>query len=105
MISRNNPPTSIAGAVAALGLLLGLSIGPALFAQPEAEVTSFQFKATQAALDDLKDRLKRTRWPDRETVKDWSQGVPLAKLQALVKYWQTDYDWRRCETKLNSFPQ
>jgi pimeloyl-ACP methyl ester carboxylesterase len=49
--------------------------------------------------------LKQTRWPERETVNDWSEGVPLARMQALVEYWSKDYDWRRCEAKLNRFPQ
>jgi pimeloyl-ACP methyl ester carboxylesterase len=70
-----------------------------------AEITPFKYKAPQSALEDLKERLKRTRWPDRETVKDWSQGVPLAKMQAVVRYWQTEYDWRRCEARLSRFPQ
>jgi pimeloyl-ACP methyl ester carboxylesterase len=90
------------GTVAAVALVL--SSGPALFAQ-DAEITPFKYEAPQSTLDDLKDRLKRTRWPEHETVKDWSQGVPLAKLQTLVEYWQTEYDWRRGEAKLNSFPQ
>ena len=105
MTSRNIPPTNFARTVAALGLFIGLLSGRAVFAQSDAEITPFKYEAPQSALDDLKNRLKHTRWPDRETVKDWSQGVPLAKLQALVKYWHTDYDWRRCEAKLNSFPQ
>jgi len=65
----------------------------------------FTFHASQGALDDLKLRLQQARLPDRETVAGWSQGVPLAKLQALVEYWRTGYDWRRCEAKFNGFPQ
>jgi epoxide hydrolase len=65
----------------------------------------FTFHASQGALTDLKLRLQQARLPDRETVAGWSQGVPLAKLQALVEYWRTGYDWRRCEAKLNGFPQ
>jgi epoxide hydrolase len=86
----------------------GLSIagGPSLFsAQSDTAVTPFKYEAPQSALDDLKRRLKETRWPERETAKDWSQGVPLTKLRALVEYWRTDYDWRRGEAKLNRFPQ
>ncbi len=90
------------GAVAAVVLVL--SSAPALLAQSDAEITPFKYVAPQSALDDLKERLKRTRWPERETAKDWSQGVPLAKLKALVEYWQTDFDWRRCEAKLNALP-
>lgn len=54
-------------------------------------------------LDDLRDRLTRTRWPDREPVGDFSQGAPLAKVQALCSYWRDRYDWRRCEVMLNSW--
>lgn len=57
----------------------------------------------QEALDDLRDRLARTRWPDAETVDDWSQGVPLATMRALCEHWRERYDWRRCEAALNSW--
>ena len=56
-------------------------------------------------LDDLKRRLAATRWPARESVADWSQGVPLAKIKALTAYWQSGYDLRRIEKRLNAFPQ
>lgn len=65
----------------------------------------FQLTIPQSALDDLQARLRLTRWPDKEVVTDWSQGVPLATIQELCEYWQTKYDWRRCETLLNSYPQ
>ena len=68
-------------------------------------VTPFTYHAPQDALDDLTQRLAHARWPEREPVGDWSQGVPLAKLRALVEYWRTDYDWRRCEATLNRFDQ
>src|SRR5262245_6693051 len=93
----------IGGAFAAVVVVL--SSAPALFAAEDTEITPFKYEAPQSALDDLRERLKRTRWPEREPVGDWSQGVPLAKLQALVEYWQTGYDWRRFEAKLNSLPQ
>jgi pimeloyl-ACP methyl ester carboxylesterase len=69
------------------------------------EVTSFKVHVPQAALDDLKKRLANARWPNKETVADWSQGVPLAKAQALVEYWHTRYDWRHVESTLNGLPQ
>jgi pimeloyl-ACP methyl ester carboxylesterase len=68
-------------------------------------VTPFEVHVPQAALDDLKRRLAKTRWPNKEPVADWSQGVPLAKARALVEYWRTHYDWRRVERSLNSLPQ
>jgi pimeloyl-ACP methyl ester carboxylesterase len=58
-----------------------------------------------AALDDLRDRLRRTRWPEREPVDDWSQGVPLGYLQGLCRYWAGRYDWRATEARLSQIPQ
>jgi pimeloyl-ACP methyl ester carboxylesterase len=66
-------------------------------------ITPFEIKVPQSELDDLKTRLALTRWTDRETVDDWSQGAPLAKVKALVDRWQGAYDWRRCEAMLNGF--
>ncbi len=65
----------------------------------------FRVHIPQADLDDLRRRVRATRWPDKETVTDQSQGVPLEKLQALVSYWGSGYDWRKVEAKLNSYPQ
>lgn len=56
-------------------------------------------------LEDLRGRLERTRWPDQETVDDWSQGIPRAYVQELCATWATDYDWRRCERQLNAYEQ
>jgi len=65
----------------------------------------FHISIPDAALTELRQRVLATRWPDRETVTDRSQGVQLDKLQALVRYWGTGYDWRKIESKLNSLPQ
>src|SRR4029077_10212042 len=72
---------------------------------PTKDVTPFKIQVPQEALDDLKLRLASTRWPERETVRDWSQGVPLQKAQALIAYWRDKYDWHRFEARLNDFPQ
>jgi epoxide hydrolase len=69
------------------------------------EVTSFRIEIPEADLRDLRDRLGRTRWPEREPVEDWSQGVPLAYLRDLCRYWAEEYDWRATEARLNSLPQ
>jgi pimeloyl-ACP methyl ester carboxylesterase len=61
--------------------------------------------APQSALDDLRKRVAATRWPEKETVNDQSQGVQLATMQKLARYWATEYDWRKCEAKLNALPQ
>jgi pimeloyl-ACP methyl ester carboxylesterase len=64
-------------------------------------MTPFTIAIPQDQLDDLKLRLRLVRWPDRETVADWHQGVPLTEMKALWHYWLHDYDWRRCEAKIN----
>ena len=69
------------------------------------EVTPFRVEIPEADLDDLRERLLRTRWPEPETVNDWSQGVPLAYLRELCEYWATRYDWRATEARLNRLPQ
>ena len=68
-------------------------------------LSPFKVSVPQSAIDDLRHRLASTRWPERETVVDWSQGVPLQKAQALIAYWRDKYDWRRFETRINAFPQ
>ncbi len=68
-------------------------------------MTPYRIDVPQADLDDLRDRLRRTRWPERETVDDWSQGVPLAYLRDLCGYWAGGYDWRVLESRLNAIPQ
>ena len=68
-------------------------------------VRPFTVAIPQSDLDDLRRRLALTRWPDEETVRDWSQGVRLKNAQALITYWERHYDWRRFESELNQFPQ
>ena len=74
-------------------------------ASDDAAIRPFRANIPQAALDDLRQRLVATRWPDKETVADGSQGPQLSRLQGLVQYWGTGYDWRKAEAKLNSLPQ
>jgi pimeloyl-ACP methyl ester carboxylesterase len=69
------------------------------------DVTPFRIEIPEAELRDLRERLVRTRWPEPETVDDWSQGVPLAYLRDLCRYWADDYDWRATEARLNDLPQ
>jgi pimeloyl-ACP methyl ester carboxylesterase len=68
-------------------------------------IRPFQVGVPEAELTEMRRRIKATRWPEKETVSDTSQGVPLAALQDLARYWATDYDWRKCEAKLNALPQ
>jgi pimeloyl-ACP methyl ester carboxylesterase len=69
------------------------------------EVRPFQISATDAQLEDLRRRLQATRWPEREAVDDWSQGIPLAYVQEVCAYWAEKYDWRAREARLNAFDQ
>jgi epoxide hydrolase len=68
-------------------------------------VKPFKINIPQADLDDLQERLKRTRWPDELPDVGWSRGVPLGYLKELAEYWRTSYDWRKWEARLNEFPQ
>jgi pimeloyl-ACP methyl ester carboxylesterase len=88
-------------AVAALGLL------PVelLAATGDDGIRPFRIKIPEADLVDLRRRIAATRWPERETVTDRSQGVQLATIEKLARYWETDYDWRKVEARLNALPQ
>jgi pimeloyl-ACP methyl ester carboxylesterase len=70
-----------------------------------SEITPFTIEVSDAELDDLRQRLARTRWADAELVDDWSQGVPQAWLKEVCAYWSKEYDWRAREKRLNRFPQ
>jgi hypothetical protein len=89
---------------AAVGVtsLLG---GTACAAAEDDAIRPFRVNVPEEQLVDLRRRIAATRWPERETVADESQGVQLAALQEVARYWGTDYDWRRAETKLNALLQ
>src|SRR5436309_661169 len=67
-------------------------------------IRPFRVNFSEAELADLRKRINATKWPERETVTDDTQGVRLAVVQALARYWATDYDWRKCQAKLNAVP-
>ena len=73
-------------------------------ATDKTAIRPFQFSFQDAELADLRRRVNATRWPDREQVTDASQGVQLATMQNLARYWGTDYDWRKGEAKLKAVP-
>src|SRR3954453_3149005 len=73
--------------------------------EEEVEVRDFHIDVPEEELDDLRQRIRAMRWPEKETVEDQSQGVQLATMQELARYWATDYDWRKCEAKLKALPQ
>ena len=68
-------------------------------------IREFHVNVPESELAELRRRINATRWPDRETVSDATQGVQLATTQALARYWATEYDWRKCEARLNALPQ
>jgi pimeloyl-ACP methyl ester carboxylesterase len=115
----SNRRSRLAGSVAAAAcglLLLGASCSAQTASEQQttaaqteistpAAIRPFRVNVADGALVDLRRRIAATRWPDRETVADRSQGAQLAKLQELARYWGTDYDWRKAEAKLNALPQ
>ena len=96
--------TTAAAGLAVAGTATLLPVRPAPAATSSA-IRPFKINIPDKALADLRHRLAMTRWPDKETVADDSQGVPQATQQELVRRWQTDYDWRKVESRLNALPQ
>ena len=92
---------------AAVSIVAAASLFPVfqLRAAESDAIRPFRSNVPDEQLADLRRRIAATRWPDRETVNDQSQGAQLAKLQELVRYWGTEYDWRKCEARLNALPQ
>jgi pimeloyl-ACP methyl ester carboxylesterase len=91
-------------ATSAAAVAVGL-VPSQLAAADDGTIRPFKINVPDEALIDLRRRLAATRWPDKETVTDQSQGVQLAKLQELVRYWGSGYDWRKVEARLNALPQ
>jgi pimeloyl-ACP methyl ester carboxylesterase len=115
MSDESSSPTrrSVLAATAASGALgLVTSTSTGIFGSAQAEgagrgdaIRPFRIDFPEAKLTELRRRIKATNWPERETVTDDSQGVQLATVEELARYWATDYDWRKCEAKLNALPQ
>jgi Epoxide hydrolase N terminus len=93
-----------ATSIAAVGIGSLLRADPATAVEGDA-IRSFRINIPEEQLVDLRRRIAATRWPDKETVADESQGAQLAKLQQLVRYWGSGYDWRKAEARLNALPQ
>jgi len=116
-LSRRNSTTgrAFAFALGSIMLLPVVALQDAKAAEPitttSADKTSddsirpFKIDVPQSQLDDMRKRIAETRWPDKETVGDISQGIQLARVQELVRYWGTDYDWRKAEKELNDLPE
>ena len=103
LLSRRDSLYAVSAAALGIAAFAGHTMQAA--AADDAAVRPFKVHIPDDALADLRRRLMATRWPDKETVADESQGAQLAKLQPLVRYWGTDYDWRKLEAKLNALPQ
>ena len=96
--------TLISGVLAFQGIADAQITSPAKNT-PDAAIRPFKVNIPKSDLTDLRNRILATRWPDKETVMDQSQGVQVAKLQGLLRYWSSNYNWRTGEAKLNSYPQ
>ena len=87
------------------GALIEAAVVPASAAGGDASIRPFRFRASDGALADLRRRIAATRWPERETVADTSQGVRLDTMRALAAYWEKEHDWRKAEARLDALPQ
>jgi pimeloyl-ACP methyl ester carboxylesterase len=92
------------GVLAASAAVAAVALAPTT-SPADATIRPFRVSIPDRALVDLRRRIAATQWPERETVTDGSQGVQFATMQKLARYWQADYDWRKCEAKLNALPQ
>ena len=104
MKRKNLTIGSIAFTTALISLIPGARSHAAGTTEEREAIRPFNISIPAEALTDLRQRIKATRWPDKETVNDQSQGVQLATIQKLARYWSTDYDWRKCEAKLKALP-
>jgi pimeloyl-ACP methyl ester carboxylesterase len=107
-ISSNTSRREVLAATAAGAAALAVSSGfaeAALAGGGAGAIRPFHIQFAEADLADLRRRVQATRWPERETVNDTTQGVRLATMQALARYWTDEYDWRKCEAYLNGLPQ
>ena len=99
------PARRVLLAASAAAGTLALASPRLVAANPDDAIRPFRIDVPEEAIVDLRRRISATRWPDRETVTDQSQGVQLTAIQELARHWATDYDWRKVEAKLNALPQ
>ena len=106
-VQSSDAPVSAAATTPSMESLMTITATLRESARPSATdlIRPFEAHATEEELAELRRRIAATRWPERETVPDASQGVQLATIQALADYWATEYDWRACEARLNALPQ
>jgi pimeloyl-ACP methyl ester carboxylesterase len=104
-LTRRTMLAASAAGIAGGGLVAGAAFAQAPAAAGDPAIQPFSVNFPDEALVDLRQRITAARWPEKETVAGVSQGVPLAMMQELARYWASDYDWRKCEAKLNALPQ
>src|SRR5207248_7910988 len=105
MKMKNLTIGSIAFTITMISLIATAKSHAASMTDDREAIRPYNISIPEEALADLQRRIKATRWPEKETVNDQSQGVQLATMQKLARYWATDYDWRKCEAKLKALPQ
>ena len=104
-MKRKNPTIgSVAFAITMISIIPTTRSHAASTTDEREAIRPYNINIPEEALTDLRQRIKATRWPDKETVSDQSQGVQLATMQKLARYWSTDYDWHNCEAKLKALP-
>jgi pimeloyl-ACP methyl ester carboxylesterase len=104
-MKRKNPTIgSIAFAITMISIIPTTRSHAASTTDEREAIRPYNINIPEEALTELRQRIKATRWPDKETVSDQSQGVQLATMQKLARYWSTDYDWHNCEAKLKALP-
>src|SRR5436305_247509 len=104
-MKRKNPTIgSVAFAITMISIIPTTRSHAASTTDEREAIRPYNINIPEEALTDLRQRVKATRWPDKETISDQSQGVQLATMQKLARYWSTDYDWRKCEAKLKALP-
>ena len=103
-LDRRNFLASSAISAVGLGVPFAAAAQPAAAGKGGTAIRPFNFQASNEALADLRARIRRTVWPERETVADATQGVNLATMRKLADYWATHHDWRKAETRLNAYP-
>jgi hypothetical protein len=107
VLALSSAPTRGAGLAVLAATVVGVPPATVAIAAENnsTAIRPFRVHFADEKLTDLRRRILATQWPEKETVADESQGVPLATMRELARYWATDYDWRKCEAKLNALPQ
>lgn len=104
-LATNRKRAALRNLLAAVAIVGSATMAPLQASAVDLSIRPFKYTASEAQLGHLRERILDTRWPEKETVGDSSQGVQLSKIRKLARYWATGYDWHKVEAKLNSYPQ